>query len=48
VLATAVSLDPRRAGALAANAYRAGRRLAPEDVVRPGDVVDLVVAIAGG
>jgi aldehyde:ferredoxin oxidoreductase len=48
VLATAVSRDPRRAGALAANAYRAGRRLAPEDVVRPGDVVDLVVAIAGG
>ena len=28
--------------------YRAGRRLAAEDLVSTGDVLDLVLAIAGG
>jgi hypothetical protein len=37
-----------RDGALLATAYRRGRRLAATDEVAPGDVVDLVVAIAGG
>jgi hypothetical protein len=37
-----------RDGALLATAYRGGRRLRATDAVRPGDVVDLVIAIAGG
>jgi len=37
-----------RRGQPIAGAYRDGRRLGLETLVRPGDVVDLVVAIAGG
>lgn len=37
-----------RDGVMLASAYRAGRRLDAGDDVRPGDSVDLVIAIAGG
>ncbi len=36
------------AGSAPAQAFRAGKSLAPADLLREGDEVDLVLAVAGG
>ncbi|HEX6882313.1 MAG TPA: hypothetical protein VF530_02970, partial [Planctomycetota bacterium] len=53
VLADAATSAPARAllfhhATLVPAVWRAGRRLAAEDEVQPGDVLDLVTAISGG